>query len=155
MNLKRTLMILVLFTASVVYGQPVDEEPEPDLDTIYGYEAQIAWGSKTNLIWESVEVTDFRVRTGENPGSHSYGVVVVPLDRVLNWVGVPPTSTATDPKHVILDIRLPALPGNRWLAFYRFRCRPTLYTDQWSETSRWSLVVDPLNFPVIGPFRKI
>lgn len=145
------LMILIMLITTVVIAQPPDEEPEPSWDnSLFGYECQIAVGSKVNLTWESVPVVWSRILPETFETDHFYGTIVLGGNRRTYWAGATPNGETIE-----IGIHMPPMP--HWWGFYRARFRPFSISDPvagegWSEPSRWVSVIDLTVMPWIKAF---
>jgi len=137
-------IVLFMLIAITAIAQP--EQPEPEFSSsLYSYEAEIAWGSKTDLVWESVTVVAVQIMSPDyEMPDHFYGIVLVGNDRLVYWTGKAPTGQI-----VRIGIDLP--PMENWWGFYRARFRAFPFSD-WSEASSWVAVIDLSAMPVIGAF---
>ena len=155
-NLMKKLMIVLMLLASIGVAQtPIDEEPEPIFGPEeYSYEAEIAWGSKASLVWDSVPITNTLISPQEPP-DHFYGIIVLGGSREVFWSGYTPNHTEADPESIVIGIEVPDIPDGKWWGFFRVRFRPfpLVYPGYWSETSYWLAIIDLSAMPTIGPFR--
>jgi hypothetical protein len=151
---KKLMVLFMLIAMTGVANPPADEESEPVWgNEEYSYEAEIAWGSKTDLQWVQVPVVWTQIVAQTVP-DHFYGIVVLGTSRRAYWAGETLNSTPENPELVRIGIEVPPIPNGKWWGFYRVRFRPFPVIDPtgWSETSRWVTVIDLNAFPIIGPF---
>jgi hypothetical protein len=149
----KKLIVFFMLVALTAIAQPVDEQPEPEFsNNLYSYEAQIAFGSKTNLVWENVDVVSTTIMPDTYTGEHFYGIAVLGGNRRTYWVGLTPNGES-----VKIGIHMPALPDGNWWGFYRARFRPFPLNDSvagegWSETSYYQVVIDLSALPIAEAF---
>ncbi len=151
--MKKLIVLMMLMAITAMAQPPADEEQEPIFtDAEYNYEAQIAWGSKANLVWEPVPVVWTQILP-QTLDDHFYGITVLSGNRRVYWGVCSPNSTPENPEIIKVGIHMPPIPGGKWWGFYRMRFRPFPIIDPggWSQTSRWTAVIDLDAMPIIGP----
>lgn len=144
----KILVALMMLVAMMAMGI---EEPEPEWSNeLYGYECEIAFGSKDSLVWQSVPVV-FTQILPQVLDDHFYGITVVGGNRRVYWGVETPNSTEENPEVIKIGIHMPPMP--HWWGIYRVRFRPfpVVDPDGWSTTSYWTAIIDLNALPAIGP----
>lgn len=140
---RKLLLIVLMILASIIFciNTLAQELPEPTSPPIT-YEVQIAWGTKTNLIWLDIVPLSQTVVSGV-VGEHNY----YGHTGVSNWEFTALDSTASVPLKCLVDIDV-IQPNNKLFDYYRIRVKGKIgynsnfIFSEYSEASYWVMVIN-------------